>query len=191
MTLNCISEIFETRVLEVQLLDHEEMDAEIRAEIESMSRENAGTAFNIWDHAGPGLNKLRDHFIKYGNMLSLNGPVSVSRGWVTHRKKFGLGKGEAVPHGHRTYMVGVYYLDVAPGDGGDLLLLDPRGSTDWCYLVQEPGEESGTFYTVKARAGKLVMFPGYLVHMVRPVISMNERRSIATNLEKRLPLMGG
>lgn len=87
---------------------------------------------------------------------------------------------------------GVYYVDDAgaaddPAQGGELELLDPRGAAPAMYApllaFAGPGGLSvGATELVRPKSGRVVLFPAWLYHQVRPYRGQGERISIAFNL---------
>lgn len=83
---------------------------------------------------------------------------------------------------------GVYYVDDG-GDpeGGPLVLLDPRFPMNRMYsadlvFADEKGPRSGTKERFSPTPGRMVVFPSWLTHGVRPHSGPGERISIAMNL---------
>jgi uncharacterized protein (TIGR02466 family) len=96
-------------------------------------------------------------------------------------------------HSHPgSYWSGVYYVDdggvsAAPGLGGELEFMDPRGPAPAMYaphlaFALPGGLSAGTNQTIVPKAGRLVMFPAWLLHQVRPYLGTAQRISIAFNL---------
>jgi len=96
-------------------------------------------------------------------------------------------------HSHPgSYWSGVYYVDdggiaADPSLGGELEFMDPRGPAPAMYApylaFSLPGGLSvGTNQTISPRAGRLVMFPSWVLHQVRPYRGTAQRISIAFNL---------
>ncbi|MBV8407381.1 MAG: 2OG-Fe(II) oxygenase family protein [Alphaproteobacteria bacterium] len=96
-------------------------------------------------------------------------------------------------HSHPgSFWSGVYYVDdggiaADPSLGGELEFMDPRGPGPAMYAPQlafaMPGGLSvGANETVPPRSGRLVMFPSWVLHQVRPYRGNAERISIAFNL---------
>jgi uncharacterized protein (TIGR02466 family) len=96
-------------------------------------------------------------------------------------------------HAHPgSFWSAVYYVDdggigADPALGGELEFMDPRGPGPAMYAPQlafaTPGGLSvGGNETVSPRAGRLVMFPAWLLHQVRPYRGEAERISVALNL---------
>ena len=85
----------------------------------------------------------------------------------------------------------VYYVDDGgiandPSLGGEIEFMDPRGPGPAMYAPQlafgNAGLSVGANETVRPRSGRLVMFPAWLLHQVRPYRGGAERISIAFNL---------
>lgn len=96
-------------------------------------------------------------------------------------------------HSHPgSFWSGVYYVDdggiaADPSLGGELEFMDPRGPGPAMYAPQlafaMPGGLSvGANEVVRPQTGRLVMFPAWVLHQVRPYRGMAERISIALNL---------
>ena len=96
-------------------------------------------------------------------------------------------------HSHPgSFWSGVYYVDdggigADPSLGGDLEFMDPRGPGPAMYAPQlafamPHGLSVGANETVPPKAGRLVMFPAWMLHQVRPYRGGAERISIAFNL---------
>jgi hypothetical protein len=94
-------------------------------------------------------------------------------------------------HCHRgAYWSGVYYvddggIDADPALGGELEFMDPRGPVPTMLAphlrVAMPRNLSST-ERLSPKAGRLVMFPSWMMHQVRPYRGTAERISIAFNL---------
>jgi uncharacterized protein (TIGR02466 family) len=91
-----------------------------------------------------------------------------------------------------SYWSGVYYVDdggiaADPSLGGELEFMDPRGPGPAMYAphlaFNMPGGLSvGANETVPPKAGRMVLFPAWLLHQVRPYRGTAERVSVAFNL---------
>ena len=95
------------------------------------------------------------------------------------------------PHCHRRSLLSAVYCLAAgeetPADpmSGDFCIVDPR--LDIC--CQEQKHYMTTPLHIKLRAGALVMFPSYLLHMVTPYLGDRPRITVAWNLNPT-PLAG-
>jgi len=89
----------------------------------------------------------------------------------------------ALPHHHgEAHFSCAYYADAGDPppaddpDAGALVFLDPRGAISGGPLELYP-----PVHTVRPQSGTLVMFPGYLLHFVRPYRGQRPRVSVAAN----------
>ena len=96
-------------------------------------------------------------------------------------------------HSHpASYWSGVYYVDdggIAEDAslGGELEFMDPRGPLPAMFaphlaIAMTGGLSAGATERVPPKAGRLVMFPSWIMHQVRPYRGTAERISIAFNL---------
>jgi uncharacterized protein (TIGR02466 family) len=95
-------------------------------------------------------------------------------------------------HSHPgSFWSAVYYvddggIDADPSLGGELEFMDPRGPGPAMYAPQlafgSAGLSVGANEVVRPRAGRMVMFPSWVLHQVRPYRGKAERISIALNL---------
>jgi len=95
-------------------------------------------------------------------------------------------------HSHPgSFWSAVYYVDDAgidgdPSCGGELEFMDPRGPGPAMYAPQlaygNAGLSVGANEIVRPKAGRMVMFPSWLLHQVRPYKGTQQRISIAFNL---------
>ena len=96
-------------------------------------------------------------------------------------------------HSHPgAYWSAVYYvddggIDADPALGGELEFMDPRGplpamNAPHLGFAMPGGLTAGATERIRPRAGRLVMFPAWMIHQVRPYTGTAERISIAFNL---------
>ena len=95
-------------------------------------------------------------------------------------------------HSHPgSFWSAVYYvddggIDADPALGGELEFMDPRGPGPAMYAPHlaygSAGLSVGANETVRPKTGRLVMFPAWVLHQVRPYKGSAERISIAFNL---------
>jgi uncharacterized protein (TIGR02466 family) len=82
----------------------------------------------------------------------------------------------------------VYYVDDGgDGENGALMLLDPRFPTNRMYapdlvFTDEAGVREETTFKIAPTPGKLVLFPAWLMHGVKPHRGPRDRISIAVNV---------
>jgi uncharacterized protein (TIGR02466 family) len=89
------------------------------------------------------------------------------------------------PHVHGgTYWAAVYYVRVRKGDGGELVLHDPRMPGLRMHAPHLRFKNSGPELRaeIKPKEGLLVLFPGWLSHSVEPWQGSGERISLAMNI---------
>ena len=90
-----------------------------------------------------------------------------------------------MPHVHGgTYWAAVYYVRVGAGEGGELVLHDPRMPG---LRMHAPGVRFKNLgpevrAEIKPEEGLLVLFPGWLSHSVEPWQGSGERISVAMNI---------
>ena len=82
---------------------------------------------------------------------------------------------------------GVYYVDDGGDDGSALVLLDPNYPTNRMYapdlqFVGEGGEQFPVRHEIAPKAGRMVIFPSWLNHAVKPNKGERDRISIAMNV---------
>lgn len=96
-------------------------------------------------------------------------------------------------HSHPgAYWSAVYYVDdggieADPSLGGELEFMDPRGplpamNAPHLAYAAPGGLTAGATERIPPRVGRLVMFPSWLMHQVRPYFGAATRISIAINL---------
>jgi uncharacterized protein (TIGR02466 family) len=95
-------------------------------------------------------------------------------------------------HSHPgSFWSAVYYvddggIDADPSLGGELEFMDPRGPGPAMYAPHlaygSAGLSVGANEIVRPKAGRMVMFPAWLLHQVRPYKGAAQRISIAFNL---------
>ena len=95
-----------------------------------------------------------------------------------------------MPHVHGgTYWAAVYYVRVGGGEGGQLVLHDPRMPG---LRMHAPGVRFRNLgpelrADVRPREGLMVLFPGWLSHSVEPWQGSGERISVAMNIRVAHP----
>lgn len=90
-----------------------------------------------------------------------------------------------MPHVHgATYWAAVYYVRVGDGEGGQLVLHDPRMPGLRMHAPDMQFRNIGPELRaeIKPKEGLLVIFPGWLSHSVEPWEGTGERISVAMNI---------
>lgn len=137
---------------------------------------------NFWDIDHPSVYELQQHFARMATALAKHCgrpyPLAADRGWLNS-----LQHGQwTSPHSHPgSIFAGVYYVQ-APKGCGDLLLQDPSAGSEWSNYVDGP-RDARVYQRVSAVTGRMVVFPGHLVHCTEPNSSHTPRICIATNFE--------
>ncbi len=104
----------------------------------------------------------------------------------------GTGHGNEFHTHPGSFWSGTYYVDDGgigedPGLGGEFEIQDPRGVAPAMYAprlaINAPGGLAmGSSETIPPKAGRILMFPSWLSHAVRPYTGTRQRISIAFNL---------
>jgi len=93
-------------------------------------------------------------------------------------------------HSHPgSFWSAVYYVRIDPGEGGELILHDPRMPVLNMHAPQLRFRSAGSEQLVQTSpsAGMLVLFPSWLGHSVRPYLGDGLRISVAINLSAPRP----
>lgn len=116
-------------------------------------------------------------------------PGGAERGWEPMAWANICGHGtfnRAHAHGD-AYWTAVYYVRVDPGEGGELVLHDPRGPALEMHapsLRFRPSGGEGAIHTAP-EPGLLVLFPAWLSHSISPYRGEGLRISVAMNIAAR------
>jgi uncharacterized protein (TIGR02466 family) len=142
-----------------------------------------GSNFNLWNYADNTecISKLRETILKeIGEAVKEdipNGKMVLTRGWVNHHRP----GTSLVTHNHGNTIIACTYYAKAPKGCGDLLLIDPRGGSNWGWEVE--GQIGGVKHKrFTPKESSLVFFPGFLLHSVEENKSSQVRVSISSNL---------
>ena len=123
------------------------------------------------------------------NTLDVRGPAKAPQSWgleawanVNKSGDFN----QVHTHG-ATFWSAVYYVRTDPGEGGELILHDPRqpGLSMHAPMLRFKGTGPEQIASIVPRAGMLVLFPAWLTHHVRLWRGDGLRVSIAMNLAAR------
>jgi uncharacterized protein (TIGR02466 family) len=173
-----------TPVWEVQTEFDEQFNDKLLQEIANIQVSGSPYNFNIWNTKTENISALREKILAVVKE-STNGVFSpnykfnpqLTRGWVNRQAKH-----EHIPlHDHGNTVMAVVYYIYTPENCGDLLLVDPRNAPTW-DRISENKVEGIKYKRIKPKTGKLVLFPGYVSHMVEPNKSNYTRISLATNI---------
>src|ERR1700756_5309408 len=196
-----IAPLFPTPVVTMDVPDAAALNAELRAVITARQKTHAGTQHSnlggwqsSWDMdrwGGAPAIKL----LAIGRNLA--GRVTTDRAgkpagiawkanmWANVNRS---GHGNEFHSHPGSFWSGVYYvddggIDADPSLGGELEFMDPRGPGPAMYAPQlaygSAGLSVGANETVRPKTGRMVMFPAWLLHQVRPYKGTAQRISIA------------
>src|SRR5882672_5043505 len=200
-----IAPLFPTPVVTMDVSDAAALNAELRAVITARQKTHAGTQHSnlggwqsSWDMdrwgGAPAIKLLAIGRNLAGRVTTDRAGKPVGIAWKANMwaniNRSGHGNEF---HSHPgSFWSGVYYVDdggagVDASLGGELEFMDPRGPGPAMYAPQLafalPGGLSvGANEVVHPKTGRLVMFPAWLLHQVRPYRGGAERISIAFNL---------
>ena len=178
------SEFWVTPVWEINTGLTSDYNSKLLYDLKSFGKKS----YNIWNENIPSLDPLKDKILEaldntvkdYFPTYYPYNPV-VYNGWVQTHKRGGM----LHIHDHGGVIVACVYYVKAPKNCGDLLLVDPRGSVNWDWESND-GFDGAKYKRITPKEGKLVIFPGYLLHAVDPNNSEEERVSIAINIHNAI-----
>ena len=196
--------LFSTPVVTLDVADAAALNSELRATIENREKSHPGTQHSNlggwqsdWEMdrwGGAGAIKLLAIGRNTANRITTNRqgqPVSVTwraNMWANVNR---TGHGNEFHSHPGSFWSGVYYVDDGGSDadpslGGELEFMDPRGPGPAMYAPHlafgSAGLSVGANEMIRPRSGRLVMFPSWLLHQVRPYAGKAVRISIAFNL---------
>lgn len=179
------TDMWVTPVWEIQTDFDEQFNNELLNEVGQYCNSSANAVdFNIWDAATPRLQELKKYTVKlikaqtYDHVATKFNEFEFwhTRGWINYSET-----GQGMPiHGHGSPKIAMTYYIKAPEKCGDLLLIDPRNGCDWDS--GNDGVNGTKFNRIRPVEGKLVFFPGFVLHMVEPNQSHLPRISLTSNL---------
>ncbi len=199
-----IASLFATPIVLSDVPDAAALNTELRAAIEKHQKAHPGTQHSNlggwqsdWDMdrwGGAAAIKLLAIGRNTANRVTTNRqgqPVVITwraNMWANVNK---TGHGNEFHSHPGSFWSGVYYvddggIDADPSLGGELEFMDPRGPGPAMYAPHlafgAAGLSVGANETVRPKTGRLVMFPAWVLHQVRPYKGTAERISIAFNL---------
>lgn len=185
-------ELFPTRIYTFDLDAHERLDRELARVIREKSRElptfsrgertgwQSDNSFFDWCDAAGALRHAAFTAVRsiHPSLAEIEG-MSLP-GWANL-----LGAGDFFsPHSHGgAAWSGVYWVEVgasSPEAGGMFSVLDPRAGAG---MVESPlsAFDSASSAEMQPVAGRMLVFPGWLVHWVTPYRGGGQRISVAFN----------
>ncbi len=197
--------LFPTPIIHVDVPDSTALNAELKAVIERQRKTDIGTEHSnyggwqsTWDMekwGGAPAVRLIAYARNSANRVTCNRQgQSVAINWRTNMwaNVNRTGDGNEFHSHPGSFWSGVYYVDDGgidgnPSLGGELEFMDPRAPGVAMYAphlaFNVPGGLSvGANEVVLPKAGRMVLFPAWILHQVRPYRGAAERISIAFNL---------
>jgi uncharacterized protein (TIGR02466 family) len=200
-----VTPLFATPVVLVDLPDVARLNADLRRVITEREKAVPGTQHSnlggyqsSWDMnqwGGAAALRLLDAGRDVANRLTTDRtgqPVRVqwkANMWANVNR---AGHGNEFHTHPGSFWSAVYYVDdggiaADPALGGELEFMDPRGAAPAMYapnlaFATPGGLSSGACESMSPRAGRMVMFPAWLLHGVRPYRGTAELIYIAFNL---------
>jgi uncharacterized protein (TIGR02466 family) len=189
-----VGSLFTTPLVTIEWPDADELNAELAAVVLAEASAVPGGAYR-YSNVGGWHSRAAYHAHTNRAVQSLMARIRAVAADVTARMS---GEGEPcelsawanvnragdynLPHNHHCTWAVVYYVRVPPSAGADrragtLELLDPRPAAT---MSPTPGQRQRHF--VHPRPGMMLLFPGWLSHMVHPFTGPGERISIACNV---------
>ena len=210
-TIPQVVPLFATPLVVVDVPDAETLNTELRAVIEeresshpTTQKSNIGGWQSSWDMdrwGGAAALRLLATARNIANRMTTDAQGRPGRGphpdhfavtWMANMWANINRTGHANEfHSHPgAYWSGTYYVDdggigADPSLGGELEFLDPRGTVPLMnapHLRMSGSLSAGATERVTPRVGRMVMFPAWLLHQVRPYRGSATRISIAFNL---------
>jgi uncharacterized protein (TIGR02466 family) len=178
-----IKELWATPVLETELANYKNISKALIRCAQNAPVDRRVDKTNLFDHFGDDsdLNLFKQQIKHYCEELLgqyHRKTFKFGRSWISTVYPFGF----TDPHKHFGAMAAVVYYIQVPPRSGNLLLFDPRGGDrDWGNVV-ENGKSGRITHEIVAQEGKLVIFPGYLLHATGLNCSDQTRISFAANI---------
>jgi uncharacterized protein (TIGR02466 family) len=198
---------FFTPVLEVVFDEHERVNPPLLAAVRTIveteglatwQADGSGSTASLLDRPLPGLAELveffrgaLDHTLHIANSAFKPAQgVELPRDYAEQAELIELWASIVNPGGHvpphlhpQASWVGVYYVDVGDGDGGELVLSNPAPSAVYADTTLHAFAPQAIAYPVQN--GSLLLFPGHMTHSVRRYAGRRPRVSLAFNFRLR------
>ncbi len=196
LNLDGIEPLFYTPLVRFELAQAEALNRQLLAEAQARRANSAGvTRSNIegwhsdddfFEREEPGCMALRGHIIEAVRQATLQLAPQFdfarcgiqAEGWINILPPGGMN----APHDHPGWVwSGCYYVHTPECEGrsGEIEFIDSR--TNLRTLSIEGAACFASKFSVRPRAGQLLLFPSYLKHWVSPHRGAQERVSIAFN----------
>jgi uncharacterized protein (TIGR02466 family) len=190
-----VRKLFATPVITDELRGAEKLNAELEKLILARQSDDAGHKLSNrggWqsEHdfvrwGGTAGKRVIDHALALADSHTAGGTAGKPR-WRCEAWANVSGPGHFnMPHVHSaTFWSAVYYVRVGDGEGGELVLHDPRmpGLNMYAPHLRIRGLGPEVQAKVEPRPGLMVLFPGWLSHSVEPWQGTGQRISVAMNI---------
>lgn len=142
---------------------------------------------DVWKCNSDSMTSLAHQFISCANEVVKLCPaysyhktvdIKLHRGWI---QTCGFGQYHHAHNHSSSLLVGVYYIQAEDGCG-DLLLHDPAANSLWSNYYDNE-QDCRVWNRIKPKTGRLVIFPGHIVHSTEPNTTNIPRIAIATNFK--------
>jgi uncharacterized protein (TIGR02466 family) len=194
--------LFATPVIVDEIPDADELDSALERAILAKRAEHAGiklsnrrgwqSTHDLARWAGPEGQRIIERAVELASTHAVTPGGSAPRWSVEAWANVSPPGAFNMPHVHGgSYWSAVYYVRVGEGEGGQLVLHDPRMPG---LRMHAPGVRFRNMgpelkVEITPRPGLMVLFPGWLSHSVEPWEGSGERISIAMNI--RAAITGG
>ena len=166
-------------------LDHQRIQDYCYKKFETDLRVELNQCWLDFDEAqGPELRPLfeqiSDRLFALHKQLQFKTPIELCKAWINlNNSPF-----TSAPHIHQTaFYSGVYYVKAGPGSGviefQSPIAAHPYTVIEGC--IEHNNEFNSYLWTEQPEEGKLIIFPSWLTHYVRPNTDNVDRISIAFN----------
>ena len=136
---------------------------------------------NVWNNQNKYIQQLKTYIekesVEYINRYIPETSIHLGRGWVQLYK---TGQNIDIHHHGYSLLACVFYVSV-PENGGDLILVDPRGSVIEYNIFSQESAFNATSARFIPKEGALIFFPGYMLHYTERNLSNDNRICIAAN----------
>lgn len=170
-----VTELWTTPIAETKIENHEEVARAMFRVASTIDRSVTGANFNFADYFKGNIlerfvSQITEAACQYTRMY-LDQDVVLKRCWLSFENHGDM----TTPHVHYESVVSsVFYLHIPEG-AGNLFLYDPRGGDK--YWSHSPWK------LIEAEAGKLVLFPSYVLHSTKANMSHNTRYAFAADFK--------
>ena len=196
MTAPQLHTYFATPVVTDEMADAAVLNAELEAAITARMASDAGvqlsnrggwqSTHDLTAWAGEAGARVVDHAAALASAHTMSSRGEAGLGWsIDAWANVGTAGAANRAHVHGgAFWSAVYYVSVGGGDGGELVLHDPRlpGLLMHAPELHFKGAGPELSVPIKPKAGLIILFPAWLSHSVEPWQGDQPRISIAMNI---------